>query len=69
VQIQNIGTLGGNLANASPAADGVPPLYVLDAGLTLRSMRGQRTIAVQDFAWAWPDSDRTRRALNRDHRP
>jgi xanthine dehydrogenase small subunit len=49
VQIQNMATLGGNLANASPAADGVPPLYVLGASLTLRSARGQRTIAVQDL--------------------
>jgi CO/xanthine dehydrogenase FAD-binding subunit len=50
VQIQNMGTLGGNLVNASPAADGVPPLYVLQARLILSSGRGQRTIPVQDFA-------------------
>jgi hypothetical protein len=30
-QIQNVGTLAGNLCNASPAADGVPPLLALDA--------------------------------------
>jgi xanthine dehydrogenase FAD-binding subunit len=42
-------TLGGNLANASPAADSVPALYVLDAQVTLRSVRGQRTLSVQDI--------------------
>lgn len=50
VQIQNMGTLGGNLVNASPAADSVPPLYVLETQLVLRSQQGERTIAVQDFA-------------------
>lgn len=39
-QIQNAGTIGGNLVNASPAADGVPPLLVLDATVELR--RGER---------------------------
>jgi len=48
-QIQNMGTVGGNLANASPAADAVPPLYVLGAQVLLRSMRGTRTIAVSEF--------------------
>ncbi len=49
-QIQNRGTLAGNLANASPAADAVPPLYVLNASLILRSLRGQRQVAVSDLA-------------------
>lgn len=50
VQIQNMGTLGGNVVNASPAADGVPPLYVLEAQLVLKSARGQRILSVQEFA-------------------
>jgi len=49
-QIQNMGTLGGNVVNASPAADGVPPLYVLEAQLVLKSVRGERTLPVEAFA-------------------
>jgi xanthine dehydrogenase small subunit len=49
-QIQNVGTVGGNLVNASPAADSVPPLFVLAARLVLRSVRGERTLPVHEFA-------------------
>ena len=49
LQIQNRGTLVGNLCNASPAADGVPPLLVLDAILDLVSTRGSRTIPLSKF--------------------
>lgn len=48
-QIQNAGTLGGNLCNASPAADGVPPLLTLDAVVKLVSSTGQRSMALSDF--------------------
>lgn len=48
-QIQNAGTLAGNLCNASPAADGVPPLLSLDASVELSSMRGRRTLPLADF--------------------
>ena len=40
VQIQNAGTLGGNLCTASPAADGVPPLLILDAAVEVSSAAG-----------------------------
>src|SRR6202789_1278367 len=45
VQIQNRGTVAGNLCNASPAADGVPPLLILDAEVELASRRGTRRLA------------------------
>jgi CO/xanthine dehydrogenase FAD-binding subunit len=49
VQIQNAGTVAGNLCNASPAADGVPVLMALDASVVLRSERGERELAVERF--------------------
>jgi carbon-monoxide dehydrogenase medium subunit len=49
VQIQNLGTVGGNLCNASPAADVAPPLLLMDAVLTLASTRGERRVSIHDF--------------------
>jgi len=50
LQIQNAGTIAGNICNASPAADGVPPLLVLDAQVELCSaQRGKRVIALSHF--------------------
>lgn len=49
VQIQNAGTLAGNLCNASPAADGVPPLLVLDAEVELASPSGTRRLPLAEF--------------------
>lgn len=49
VQIQNQGTLGGNLCNASPAADGVPPLLTLDAEVELASESGTRRLPLAEF--------------------
>src|ERR1035437_567420 len=46
---QNRGTLGGNIVNASPAADSPPALLAYDATLTLISARGTRTIPYTDF--------------------
>ncbi len=46
---QNRGTLGGNIANASPAADSLPALLVYDAELTLISVRGERRLAYRNF--------------------
>lgn len=49
VQIQNRGTVAGNLCNASPAADGVPPLLALDAEVELVSAEGSRRFALEQF--------------------
>jgi CO/xanthine dehydrogenase FAD-binding subunit len=48
-QIQNAGTIGGNLCNASPAADGAPVLMALDASVELVSLKGTRHVPVRDF--------------------
>jgi CO/xanthine dehydrogenase FAD-binding subunit len=48
-QIQNVGTIGGNLCNASPAADGVPPLLAMDAEVEMVSCDGVRRLPLQDF--------------------
>jgi CO/xanthine dehydrogenase FAD-binding subunit len=48
-QIQNRGTLGGNIANASPAGDTLPVLLALDAQIDVGGSRGERTIPAADF--------------------
>jgi CO/xanthine dehydrogenase FAD-binding subunit len=48
-QIQNRGTLGGNIANASPAGDTLPVLAAAGAAVILRSTRGQRTVPFDSF--------------------
>jgi CO/xanthine dehydrogenase FAD-binding subunit len=59
VQIQNAGTIAGNICNASPAADGVPPLLALDAQVELMSAeRGTRTVALADFIQGVRQTDR-----------
>src|SRR5918993_3720285 len=50
-QIQNRGTLGGNIVNASPAGDTLPVLLAADASFVVGSARGERTVDATDF---WP---------------
>ncbi len=49
VQIRSFATVGGNLCNASPAADMPPPLLVYDAQVRLVSLTGERTLPLADF--------------------
>jgi CO/xanthine dehydrogenase FAD-binding subunit len=49
IAIQNRGTLGGNIANASPAADSPPALIVYDAEIELLSANGARWVSYKDF--------------------
>ena len=55
-QIQNRGTLGGNIANASPAGDTLPVLLALDATFVCGSARGERAVAADGF---WPSYRQT----------
>jgi CO/xanthine dehydrogenase FAD-binding subunit len=52
-QIQNRGTIGGNIANASPAGDTLPVLAAADATVVLGSVRGQRRVAFTEFYTAY----------------
>ena len=49
IQIQNKATLAGNICNASPAADGVPPLLTLDAEIEIVSSTGTRQLPLEKF--------------------
>ena len=45
----NAGTLGGNICNASPAGDTLPPLYAMDARVIVTSTEGDRTLPIEQF--------------------
>jgi CO/xanthine dehydrogenase FAD-binding subunit len=49
IQIQNRGTIAGNLCNASPAADGVPPLLAVDASVEIASPGARRVLPIHEF--------------------
>ncbi len=51
-QIRNRGTIGGNICNASPAGDLLPPLFALNARLTLSSSSGEKIVPIFSFALA-----------------
>jgi CO/xanthine dehydrogenase FAD-binding subunit len=48
-QIRHRATLGGNIVNASPAADTLPTLYIYNASVRLRGMNGERVVGIDDF--------------------
>ncbi len=58
MQIQNRGTLGGNVANASPAGDTLPVLAAARASVILRSSEGQRTVPFESFYTGYRSSVR-----------
>lgn len=49
VQIRNVATIGGNICNAAPSADTVPPLLVHDAHVTIKGSNGIRVLPLKDF--------------------
>ena len=49
IQLQNTATIGGNVGNASPAGDSLPPLYALDAVVVTRSKSGQREFPIEEY--------------------
>ncbi len=53
IQLQNTATIGGNLGNASPAGDSLPPLYALDAVVVTRSKIERREIPIEKFFLAY----------------
>jgi CO/xanthine dehydrogenase FAD-binding subunit len=57
IATQNRGTLGGNIANASPAADSSPALLVYDAELELLSARGTRRVPYRQFHTGYKSVD------------
>ena len=57
-QIQNRGTIGGNIVNASPAGDTLPVLMATDAEFTLASANGRRVVAAAHFWPAYRQPDR-----------
>jgi xanthine dehydrogenase small subunit len=56
-QIRHVGTIGGNIINASPIADSLPLLYVMDAELELASTGGTRSVPVTEFYKGYKQTD------------
>jgi len=62
IQTRNMASIGGNLANASPAADMAAPLLALDAAVMLQSLRGKHRVPLAEF-FSGPHKTVAKRAL------
>lgn len=60
MQVRNMGTVGGNIANGSPIGDTPPPLMALGAEIVLRKGAARRTIRLEDFFIAYGKQDRAK---------
>lgn len=56
-QVRHVGTIGGNIINASPIADSLPLLFICDAELELTSKSGTRTVNINDFYLGYKQLD------------
>ena len=69
IATQNRGTIGGNIANASPAADSPPALLVYDAEIELISAKGTRRMSYSDFHTGYKKNADARRRADRPRSP
>jgi CO/xanthine dehydrogenase FAD-binding subunit len=49
VQVRNLATIGGNIANGSPAGDTIPPLYAQTSNILISNLHGERIVNIEDF--------------------
>ena len=49
LSIRNVATIGGNIANASPAGDTISPLLAMDGSIVLKSLKGERRLPINKF--------------------
>lgn len=64
--LRNRGTMGGNICNASPAGDSIPPLYTLDAKFRLLSRKGERVLKAEEFFKGPGRTDRRKEEILKD---
>ncbi len=57
IQITNKATIGGNIGNASPSGDCIPPLYALDARIVVKGKGSKREIHIEDFFTGYKEFD------------
>ncbi|MBF0286898.1 MAG: FAD binding domain-containing protein [SAR324 cluster bacterium] len=62
-QIRNVGTIAGNIANASPVGDSLPFLFVMNAEVELSSVHGKRWVDINDFYHGYKNTEMTKEEL------